>query len=42
MYVLDIKVNEDRCTNISTIEAGYEYENLAYKIKTKTKKNRKK
>lgn len=32
---MDIKVNEDRCTNISTIEAGYEYENLAYKINFK-------
>lgn len=32
---MEIKVNENRCTNVSTIEAGYEYENLAYKISFK-------
>lgn len=29
---MSIKVNENRCTDVSTIKAGYEYENLAYTI----------
>lgn len=32
---MEIKIDENRCTNVSNIDAGYEYENLAYKISFK-------